>query len=418
MTNTQKLTIRASEIRQRLNEIAGLEGDALTDEVRSEESMLQTEYRDVETKLRASIASDPEPTETRGRTETAEDRERRELRSKSTVGAYIAAAIKDRTVTAGPEAELSAAYGCPGLVPLELFGPGDEDRDADEDRAVTPAPSTLNQNLASIVPALFERSAAAWLGIDMPTVETGIAAYPVLSTSLQAGPKAKSAPADEAAGAFTVGSARPRRVTGSFRFTLEDAAVLAGMEDALRNNLGMVLSDAADNQAVNGSGAGDGTINGLIAQLGNIAAPANGIETFARYVAAAASHVDGLYAVDLMGVRQLVGPQTYRQAAGVFRANETDMTAESWIRTMTGGLRTSRRIPNPTANVQTAIVRRANPAGDRVAVMPTWQGVELIRDPYSGAPKGEVVVTGIVLMGDVVLLRGGCFVGDSYRLGA
>ena len=61
-------------------------------------------------------------------------------------------------------------------------------------------------------------------------------------------------------------------------------------------------------------------------------------------------------------------------------------------------------------------MRRNNPAGDRVAVMPTWQGLELIRDPYSGAAKGEVVVTGVVLMGDVVLLRSGCFVQDSYRL--
>ena len=65
MTNSQRLTIRASEIRQRLNTISGLEGDALTDEVRAEETALQTEYRDTETKLRAAIASDPDPVETR-----------------------------------------------------------------------------------------------------------------------------------------------------------------------------------------------------------------------------------------------------------------------------------------------------------------------------------------------------------------
>ena len=350
MTNTQKLTIRASEIRQRLNEIAGLEGDALTDEIRQEETRLQTEYRDTETKLRAAIASEPGSVETRDRTETAEERERRELRAKSTLGAYIQAAIKDRTVTSGPEAELSAAFECPGLVPLELFA---EDRATGgvEERAVTPAPATLNQNLASIVPALFDRSAAAWLGIDMPTVGTGIAAYPILSTSLTGGPKAKSAAADETEGAFTVGSARPRRVTGSFRFTLEDAAVLGGMEEALRANVSMVLSDAADKQAINGSGSGDGTINGLLAQLTDANAPDANAETFARYVAAAASHVDGLYAVDLMGVRQLVGPHTYRHAAGVFRANEDSMTAESWLRERTGGLRTSRRIADPGANI-------------------------------------------------------------------
>ena len=32
MLNSQKISIRLSEVRQRLNELAGLEGDAFTDE--------------------------------------------------------------------------------------------------------------------------------------------------------------------------------------------------------------------------------------------------------------------------------------------------------------------------------------------------------------------------------------------------
>ena len=41
MTNAQKHAMRCSEIRQRLNEISGLEGDAFTDEVRSESDRLR-----------------------------------------------------------------------------------------------------------------------------------------------------------------------------------------------------------------------------------------------------------------------------------------------------------------------------------------------------------------------------------------
>ena len=238
----------------------------------------------------------------------------------------------------------------------------------------------------------------------------------MLSTSVTGGPKAKSGAAAETAGAFTVTTAQPRRITGAFRFTREDAARLMGMEDALRMNISNVLSDELDKQAINGSGSGDGTINGLLNILANPSNPASGAETFARYVSAASSHVDGLYAVDLAGVRQLVGPHTYRHAATAFRANEDHMTAESWLTLRTGGLRTSRRIANPASNIQQAIVRRANPAGDRVAVMPTWQGLELIRDQYTGSAKGEVVITGLMLVGDVILLRSGCFVQDSYRL--
>ena len=50
MTNAQKIRLRLSQVRQRLNEISGLEGDAFTDEIRSEAESLQTEYADLETR--------------------------------------------------------------------------------------------------------------------------------------------------------------------------------------------------------------------------------------------------------------------------------------------------------------------------------------------------------------------------------
>ena len=412
MTNRQKLEIRSSEIRQRLNEVAGLEGDALTDEIRSESETLQTEYRDTETKLRAAIVADGGTEDTQGNEVDAEQRERLELRGKSRVSRFVTAAVNGRTVD-GAEAEYGAAWGCPGLAPLEMFeraGP------VEEHRAVTPGPATAGTSLAPIVPAIFQRSVAAYLGIDMPTVGSGDAGYPVLATSLTGGPKAESAEAAESAASFEVTTARPRRITGAVRFTREDAARLGGMEEALVQNLSDVLTDGGDNQALNGSGTGDGTLNGLLNILDNPAAPAAAQETFARYVTALASHVDGTFAVDLAGVRMLCGPQTYRHAAGVFRSNNSEVTAEQWLTDRTGGFRTSGRIAAPAGNIQQAVVRRANPAGDRVAVMPVWQGVELIRDPYSSAGKGEVVITGVMLVGDVVVLRSGAFVQDSFRL--
>ena len=60
MTNAQRLALRLSEIRQRLNEIAGLEGDAFTDEIRAEADKLTGEYRDKETQHRAAIVAEGE----------------------------------------------------------------------------------------------------------------------------------------------------------------------------------------------------------------------------------------------------------------------------------------------------------------------------------------------------------------------
>ena len=207
---------------------------------------------------------------------------------------------------------------------------------------MTSAPSTVDENLAPIVPALFDRSRQpSWLGVEMPVVPTGDAGYPVLSTSVTGGVVAKSAAAAETEGAFTVTMAQPRRVTGSFRFLREDAARLNGMEAALRANIESVLSDEIDKLVINGSGTGDGAINGLLAILDNPTAPVADQETFARYVAAAASHVDGLFAVDLSGIRQLVGVATYAHMASAFRSNNDSMTAEGFLMDRTGGVRTS-----------------------------------------------------------------------------
>ena len=420
MTDSQRFSMALTECRSEYNAlVATINGLPDTEQPTAEQQGKLTELRSTAAGLETRVAAATE-TEQRALQNAPEhtvdgaERERRELRSRSRLGRWFEAAISGRNVS-GAEAEVATAYGCPEAIPLEMF----ERRAASgrtETRAVTSAPSTTDENLAPIVPALFDRSAAAYLGIEMPTVATGDAGYPVLSTSVTGGPVAKSATALETAGAFTVSMAQPRRITGALRFTREDAARLVGMEEALRMNVESVLSDALDNQAVNGSASGDGTINGLLAIMDNPAAPASGGEDFARYVAAAASHVDGLHAVDLSGIRQLVGVATYGHMAAEFRSNNDSMTAEGWLTLRTAGLRTSRRIGAAVSSVQQAIVRRANPAGDRAAVMPAWGGIELIRDNLTGAGKGEIVITALMLVGDVILLRSGCFVQDSFRL--
>ena len=421
MTDSQRFALALTECRSEYNAlVATINGLPDTEQPNAAQSAKLTELRSTAAGLETRVAAATE-TEQRALQNAPEhtvdgaERERRELRSRSRLGRWFEAAISGRAVS-GAEAETAVAYGCPEAIPLEMF----ERRASSgqtETRAVTPAPSTTDENLAGIVPALFDRSAAAYLGIEMPTVATGDAGFPVLSTSVTGGPKAKSATAAETAGGFTVTMAQPRRITGALRFTREDAARLVGMEEALRMNVESVLSDALDKQAINGSGTADGMLNGLLAILGAVTAPVAGVEDFARYVAAAASHVDGLHAVDLGGLRQLVGVATYGHMAGTFRSNNDSMTAEGWLMDRTGGVRTSRRIAAAgNNNIQAAIVRRANPAGDRAAVMPAWGGVELIRDNITGAGKGEIVITALMLVGDVILLRSGCFVADSYRL--
>ena len=122
MTTLQKLRLRLSEVRQRLNAISGIEGDAFTDEIRAEAETLQTEYADLETRHRAAIVAEEGEAETRANAgPDAEARERLELRSKASLTAYITAALAGRQVD-GPEAELRGRRWRRGRDPARALG--------------------------------------------------------------------------------------------------------------------------------------------------------------------------------------------------------------------------------------------------------------------------------------------------------
>ena len=130
MTQKQELLIRGSEIRERLNTISGLSGDAITDEVRAESDALGTEYRDVEFRLRAAVAAeetDPPVVERRTVEVDAEERERRALAARVGMAPFIAAASQGLAVS-GEARELSDAYGAAGHTPLSLLGNVDRAR--------------------------------------------------------------------------------------------------------------------------------------------------------------------------------------------------------------------------------------------------------------------------------------------------
>ena len=102
-------------------------------------------------------------------TGNAEARERSEIRSKTGLADFLRAAAGG-TAVSGAAAEYAASLGVPtvGHVPMEMFGR----QPILEERAITPAPA-VDGPLQPIIPYLFERSAAASLGIQFPSVPAG-----------------------------------------------------------------------------------------------------------------------------------------------------------------------------------------------------------------------------------------------------
>ena len=395
MTNSQKLTIRASEIRSRLNEIAGMSDDTLTDEIRAESDKLTTEYRDTETKLRAAIAAEPDP-ETRP--DDAEDRELRALVDRADVGAVFVAAL-NHGATEGATRELQDHCGIgANQIPLAMLRAAGE-AGAVEHRAVTPAPADVGQTPQPIVPYVFPQACAAFLGASMPTVGVGEAVFPVLTTAPTVHSPAENGDADETTGSFSADVLSPSRLQASFFYSREDRARFAGMDSALRMALSDGLADSLDKQVVSGT-------NGLLTgtNLANHAASA--LATFADYRGMVYGRVDGRYAGTARDVRMVMGAATYAHSAGVYRANTADDSALDSLMRVSGGVKVSAHVPAVSSKKQPVVIRRGL---RRDMVAPLWEGVTLIPDEVTKAKQGQIVITAIMLHAVKILRADGFY---------
>ena len=409
MTLTQRLTIRTSEQRSRLSELAGL--DELTDEQRDELGTLGTEHQDTEAQLRAAIASAPD--EANAAIDQAIDpevRERLELRGSASLGRYLASMLSGQPVT-GREAEYQAACKVPGI-PIDLF---EQDRPETRADVASGVPATgAGSTLAPIQPFVFAQSIAPMLGIEMPSVGSGSYSEMTISTSLTAGAKAKGAKQDSTAAVLNAETATPRSIRGRLTLNLEDIAAIgqANFESALRQNAQAVVSDALDSQIITGNGTAP-NLDGLINQLTDPTNP-SAIAKFDAFVASFADSIDGLWAPTMMDLGMVVNVDAYKLAAKSYRdrvidtgsrggVSLGDKTAADYLRAYTGGFWTNKRMPATASTIARGIVHRKGRMGLRTACLPTWGSIA-VDDIYSDAQSGQRHFTLNILVGSKVLL--------------
>lgn len=412
MTKLQRLQLRASEIRNRLNELGGAED--LTDEQRSEIETLRNEYSENETRQQALMVAGDEPQlETRGgegidvleTRESPEDRELAALIGRASLGRIVDNARENRSAD-GAEKELQDHYGMSGdQVPLVLL----------ETRAAATAsiPATTQGNQQPIIPVVFPNSATAFLGIEQPTVPTGQAIYPIMTAPVD-GPdsvdKAENV-ADEAA-SFGAEALGPRRLQRSFTYNREDAATFAGLDEALRMNLNESLSDGLDNEVLNRAAVG--LFNELAAPAEPAAAAAGDATYFGEALEAIYNSVDGRYASSVADVRLLLGPATYRAWGALYRTANSNESALEAVMRLAGGVQASAHVPAAANSLQEAIAARA--LGMRHAVAPIWDGVQIISDPYSLSQDGQIRLTAVMLYNFKAVRKAG-FSRRKFRLG-
>ena len=413
MTKLQKTMIRQSETREAINRL--LDVDERTPEQDTELHELTGTAQRLEVEYRGALVAQGEEVETHATTETldSEGRERLRLRSRASIGEFIAARLEGRE-PAGALAEYGAACKTPtGEIPIDIF---EADRPATEDHAdaVTAAPSTVGVNIGPIHPAVFAASIGPRLGIANPTVSSGTYAELRITTSATAGARTKGEGRESSAIVLGAVSTKPRSISARISFRAEDRLEIgtSAFEPSIRSNMTMALSSEYDDQCINGSGTAP-AVQGLYAQLPRPAANPTTIANFDSLLSTVAAEIDGLWARRLSDVLTVVPPDVYKLSTTAFRdvgtnnGHRGDISAQAYLQRETGGWWTASRMPNApasgdNANVASAICYRRGQSLT-TAVHPVWSSIS-ISDPFTDSGSATHHITAHLFVGAQVLI--------------
>lgn len=401
-----KLARELQDIEFRMGEIDDMSEDSLTDEIRTERRELTTKKREVYDQYTA--AQDEEEEQRQAETTTTLDTttpEQQELwqletraRNDGGLGAIVGCVL-GQTKPDGSIAELQQREKlAPNVVPLALMrSPQTEEH---RTSGITQGPTDSGADQRPIIPAIFPDSAMAFLGINGQTAMVGESVHAVVSTSVSPGLPGEGSDQAHSTAAFTSVSLSPTRAQGSCFFSVEDAARVMGLSEALRQNIMSALSNELDEQVIANS------TYGLFHDSAISDNAASAVDTYSsaktRIVYSA---LDGTYAGTASDLRILLGSDTYSFLGGLYRTTTAgDDDAMQVLNRMVSGTRISPHVPAKASDKQELLVVRGMAQHTALAL---WGGVELIEDPYSMAKSGEIIVTGRLLFGFDVLRGAG-----------
>lgn len=389
MLDSVKIARRQSEIRQALAGLVGKENPT-DDETRSMETMDQ-EYRTNETRYRAAlVAEDQERREAGADLETRSDREYAEL-----VGRFelrqVALALDEGKVLSGATKEvvdeLRSKGGYQGVpVPLAAL----------ETRAgETVAADQINpKTIRPVIDRLFPASVASRLGVQSINITSGELEFPVATAGAVFGWQTTELANVGAASAYqtTERSLNPDQTGGAQMIISRKALKQAGegLESAIRRDLNVVIGTELDRVVINGTGATGqplGIIPGATA-YGITSTAATGVD-WAAFRAEIVAFMEANAISAASAVNLGITPAIWAMLDDTLI---TGTAVSEWDRLTkhVGTPAISNVIPDETA-ILTATVQGVAPG-----YLGIYGGVDLIRDPYTKAASGQLVLTALV----------------------
>ncbi|RXF73905.1 phage major capsid protein [Hansschlegelia zhihuaiae] len=390
MLESVKIARRQSEIRQNLAAVVG-KGKPTDEETRQMEN-LDAEYRTNETRYRAAlVAEDEERREAGADLETRSDREYAELVRKFDLR-QVAIALDEGRALDGPTKEIveemRAKGGYRGIpVPLEAL----ETRAGETIAEDQISPKAIRP----IIDRIFPNSIAAKLGIERINITSGSLAFPVATAGATFGWQTTELANVGAASPYetTERSLTPDHTGGAQMVISRKALKQAGdgLEAAIRRDLNAVIGAELDRVTINGSGAAGqplGVIPGA-ATYGIASTPVGAAATWAAFRAEVVAFMEANAITSPSQVNLAFDPAIWADLDDAL----IDGTAVSeWDRLtkQVGTPSISNVIPDETA-IMTATVQGVAPG-----YLGIYGGVDLIRDPYTKAQSGALVLTGLV----------------------
>lgn len=398
MLASKRLELRRSEIRQNLAELANIETPS-EDEVRKMTD-LDAEYRAKEVQYRAALVSeDEERREAGAELETRDGKEYEDLVSRFEVRQVLlnmdtGQALEGATAEVVQEMRSKGRFtGTP--IPMDAL----EVRAGETVSSGTPNP----MNTRPIVDRLFAGSVATRMGVNVINIGVGETEWPLVTNGATAGWAASENANVAGPSALTTAdkALKPDHTLGGHvRVTRKALAQSgAGLEQAIRRDLGNVMRVELDRAVFQGTGA-DGQPLGIVAGQSTYGIGTTAIDAAASYAAfrdVLTTFINANAIEGPSGVKLMIRPELWAALDDAFITGTSDT---EWDRL-------TRRFG--AANIVLATNALAAPSGDPLesdalltcnagiapAFLGVWGGIDLIRDVYSGAQSGELRITAL-----------------------
>ena len=436
MTPLQTLQIEQSEQRQAINALLATE--TLTDEQRTELETHTKRATEIEVELRAAlVAEGDEESRAAGMfaDADAETAERAKLLREVTIADYLNPAASGAEVR-GKAAELNAALELPTTgskggtaIPWAVLETPEIRQAARpvEKRAFTSTGENDGPLMQRpILQRLFGPGIMDTLGVRIDTVPVGRTEWPLIAGGVVGGQVVEgTAAAAAVAATFNFASLKPKRLTGRYEYTHEEAASVVDIEQALRRDLADAIKSRMSYEIINGVAVDPNdaaTAANVPGFLATIAAPADaGAEaSYADYAGAHAGGIDGIHAEMETEVSSVIATDVYQHAASVYQAGSGESGSEA-LRRRSMACRASSYIPAATGMQSKGNIFHLSGQngggimrGDSVAAV--WPTLEVIRDIYSQASQG-VVLTWVALWDASVAFRAAAYQRKAFQIG-